>query len=130
MKLRIYFYTVLILPMILAGCEKIEIGESFDTTVGVKFRVDSNLSFLIDSIRDYRCPKDLICIWGGDVDIHIRFNKTFNHVDTVIYLNNPDRNPIKIGGYSFKVNEVNPVPESNKITPQKDFKINITVLKD
>jgi len=130
MKLRIYFYTVLILPMILAGCEKIEIGESFDTTVGVKFRVDSNLSFLIDSIRDYRCPKDLICIWGGDVDIHIRFNKTFNHVDTVIYLNNPDRNPIKIGGYSFKVNEVNPVRESNKITPQKDFKINITVLKD
>jgi hypothetical protein len=71
-----------------------------------------------------------MCIWGGDVDIHIRFNKTFNHVDTVINLNNRDKNPILVGGYSFKVNEVSPLPESTKTTAQNEFKINMTVLKN
>jgi hypothetical protein len=45
-------------------------------------------------------------------------------------LYNPDKNPISVDGYSFKVNEVNPVPVSNMIIPQKDFKINITITKD
>ena len=130
MKHKVSFCTLLIIALFYAGCEKIETGKSFDTIVSDKSRVDSYLSFSIDSVNDYRCPVDVVCIWAGDVDIHIRFYKTFSHIDTLMNLYNPEKNPISIGGYSFKVNEVNPVPLSNKIIPQKDFKINMTITKD
>ena len=125
-----YIYTLLLITLFFTGCEKVETGRSFDSIVNDKLRVDANLAFSIDSVKDYRCPSDVICIWAGDVDIHIKFYRAFGHIDTIMNLYNPDKNPISVDGYSFKVNEVNPVPVSNKIIPQKDFKINMTITKD
>jgi len=130
MKHYIYICTLLLITLFFTGCEKVETGRSFDSIVNDKLRVDTNLAFSIDSVRDYRCPSDVICIWAGDVDIHIRFYKPFGHIDTLMNLYNPDRNPISFGGYSFKVNEVNPLPVSNQIIPQKDYKINMTITKE
>ena len=130
MKHYIYICTLLLTTLFFTGCEKVETGRSFDSIVNDKLRVDTNLAFSIDSVNDYRCPSDVICVWAGDVDIHIRFYKAFGHIDTLMNLNNPNKNPISFGGYSFKVNEVNPIPLSNKIIPQKDFKINMTITKE
>ena len=130
MKRYIYIYTLLLITLFFTGCEKVETGRSFDSIVNDKLRVDTNLAFSIDSVNDYRCPADVICVWAGDVDIHIRFYKAFGHIDTLMNLYNPNRNPLSFGGYSFKVNEVNPFPVSNKIIPQKDYKINMTITKE
>jgi hypothetical protein len=130
MKHKVGFLALVMSALFYIGCEKIETGKSFDSIVSDKSRVDSNLSFSIDSVNDYRCPIDVVCIWAGDVDIHIRFYKTFGHIDTLMNLYNPERNPISIGGYSFRVNEVNPAPVSNKVIPQEDFKIKMTITKD
>ena len=130
MKNIIYMSALVLSALFFVGCEKAEIGRSFDSIVNDKLRVDANLAFSIDSVKDYRCPSDVICIWAGDVDIHIKFYRAFGHIDTIMNLYNPDRNPISVDGYSFKVNEVNPVPVSNMIIPQKDFKINMTITKD
>jgi len=130
MKHNIYIYTLLLITLFFTGCEKVETGRSFDGIVNDKLRVDTNLAFSIDSVNDYRCPADVICVWAGDVDIHIRFYKAFGHIDTLMNLYNPNRNPLSFGGYSFKVNEVNPFPLSNKIIPQKDYKINMTITKE
>lgn len=127
---RTSFYLLASALLFFAGCEKAETGRPFDNMVNDRIKVDSGLSFSIDSVNDYRCPVDVICIWAGDVDIHIKFNKIFSSVDTVMNLYNPDRNPITIDGYTFKVNEVNPPHLSDKITPQKDFKINMTITKN
>ena len=130
MKHHIYIFTLLLTTLFFTGCEKVETGRSFDSIVNDKLRLDTNLAFSIDSVNDYRCPTDVICVWAGDVDIHIRFYKAFGHIDTLMNLYNPNRNPLSFGGYSFKVNEVNPVPLSNKIIPQKDYKINLTITKE
>jgi hypothetical protein len=130
MKLRTLYLPVLLGALLFVGCEKVETGRSFYSIVDDKLRVDATLAFSIDSIRDYRCPSDLVCIWAGDVDIFIRFYKPFGHIDTVMNLYNTSRNPISIGGYSFRVNEVLPHPVSYMETPQKDYKINMTITKE
>ena len=130
MRTKKFFYIILLMPLILGSCEKVEIGESFVGKVGDKFRVNANLSFQIDSVNDYRCPKDLICIWGGGVDLHIKFHKTFSTIDTLISTSDSRKNPISIAGYTFKVLSVNPLPETNIFTPQKDFSIEMIILKN
>lgn len=130
MRTKMLLNIVLLIPLILAGCEKVGIGESFEGKVGDKFRVNANLSFQIDSVHDYRCPKDLMCIWGGGVDLYIKFHKTFSTIDTLISTSDSRKNPITIAGHTFKVLSVNPYPESNIFTPQKDFIIEMIILKN
>jgi hypothetical protein len=125
-----FFYIVLLIPLILVSCEKVELGESFEGKVGDKFRVNANLSFQIDSVHDYRCPKDLMCIWGGGVDLYVKFRKTFSTIDTLISTYNNRKNPITIAGYTLKVLNVNPYPERNIFTPQQDFIIEMIILKN
>lgn len=107
-----------------------KVGEAFDCRIGEKYRIDWDLSFTIDSINDYRCPKDVVCVWGGDVDLSFNINQAFNHIDTVIYLNTHNNNPFVIGGYTWEVLEVNPYPESTKITDPRDITIKIILLKN
>jgi hypothetical protein len=130
MRAKKFFCIVLLIPFFLVSCEKVELGESFGGKVGDKFRVNATLSFQIDSVHDYRCPKDLICIWGGGVDVYIKFHKTFSSIDTMISTSDSRKNPIEIAGYTFKVISVNPLPETNVFTPQKDFKIEMLILKN
>jgi hypothetical protein len=130
MKTKKFFYIVFLIPIILVSCEKVEIGESFECRVGDEFRVDGNLSFKIDSVKDYRCPKNLMCIWGGGVDIYVKFYKTFSTIDTLISTAYSRKNPIEIAGYTFKLLSVNPYPETNIFTPQKDYKIEMIILKN
>lgn len=125
-----FFYIVLLIPLILVSCEKVELGESCKGKVGEKFRVNANLSFQIDSVHDYRCPKDLMCIWGGGVDLYVKFHKTFSTIDTLISTSDSRKNPITIVGHTFKVLNVNPYPETNIFTPQKDFIIEMIILKN
>jgi hypothetical protein len=92
-----------------AGCEKVQVGEPFTCRTGQNYFVESNVMFSIDSISDYRCPEDLICIWGGDVDLFFTINENLMRTDTVIQLNR--NNPVEIGDYSWKVLEVKSLPE-------------------
>jgi hypothetical protein len=131
MRTKKFFYIVFLIPLILVSCEKVDLGESLEGKVGDKLRVNANLSFQIDSVHDYRCPKDLYCIWGGGVDIYIKFHKTFSTIDTLISTADSRKNPITIAGYTFKVLSVNPpYPDPNMFTPQKDFIIEMIILKN
>jgi len=130
MRTKISLLFSLLIPLILLSCEKIDIGESFVCKVGDKIRVTSNLSFSVISVYDWRCPIDLICLSSGDVDISLRFHDGLQRVDTVLCLLSNGRNPIEIGGYSFKLLEVEPPSESDKTIPQDDFRIKMTVLND
>jgi hypothetical protein len=130
MRTKKFFYIVLLIPLILVSCEKVELGESFESKVGDKFRVNANLSFQIDSVHDYRCPRDLMCIWAGGVDLYIKLHKTFSTIDTLISTADYRKNPIAIAGYTFKVLSVNPYPETNIFTPQQDFIIEMIILKN
>lgn len=130
MKIKNSIYVVLFFTLIFSGCEKIKVGEAFDVKIGELYRIDWDLSFTIDSINDYRCAKDVVCVWAEDVNLYFNINHAFNHTDTVIYLNTHNNNPFVIADYTWEVLEVNPYPVSTKITEPSDITIKMILLKN
>lgn len=112
------------------GCEKIQLGESSDYKIGTKYRINNNLSFTIDSLRDYRCPRDLMCIWSGDVELYFNIKHNLTDTDTAIYLYTRNNNPFKFDDYTLKIEEVNPWLKSGENIQQSDYRIKILLTKD
>jgi len=122
----IFLVSVAVLMLILAaGCEKVQVGEPFTCRVGQKYFVESNVMFSIDSISDYRCPEDVMCIWGGDVDLFFTINENLMRTDTVIQLYR--NNPVEIGNYSWQVLDVSPLPRTDRETRQRDYRIQMLI---
>jgi hypothetical protein len=112
------------------ACDKIELGEPFDFKIGTKFRIDNTLAFTIDSIRDYRCPRDMICIWSGDVEFFFKINYNLSTIDTLIYLYTHSNNPFTIEDYTLEINKVTPWRDSGQTAKQSEYRINILITKN
>ena len=123
-------FTVLIIfaSIILSACEKIQVGEPFNCKVGTKYLIENQVVFTIDSISDYRCPKDVVCIWAGDVDLYFDININLVRTDTLIRLYR--NNPVEIGNYTWKVLEVNPLLNHNQAIDQEDYRIKLLIEKN
>ena len=119
---------VFLVFLLFSGCEKIQIGEPFNCRIGTKYLLENNIIFSIDSISDYRCPKDVVCIWSGDVDLFFDINVNLVNTDTIIRLYR--NNPIDIGNYNWKVLEVNPLLNVGQIIDQKDYRIKLLIQKN
>ena len=111
----------------ISSCKKIELDAPFDCKVGSKYRIDHNLSFTIDSIRDYRCPKNLICIWPGDVDVHMEIHHNFSVIHRVLNFNYPDNKPFHYDGYDWEIIKVEPYLEIGQDAGQKDYTITLKI---
>jgi hypothetical protein len=114
----------------LTGCEKVDIQNPNVFKIGSKYRIDNDLSFLIESIIDYRCPKNVYCFWSGDVEFNFKIYSNFSRTDTLIYLYTHQNNPFNIGDYTFRINDVNPWLQSGQIANQSDYRINISIVKN
>lgn len=121
--------SILSLFLLFSGCEKIDIGEPSDIKIGTKYWINTNLSFAVDSIKDYRCPKNVFCFWSGDVEFFFRINHNLSKMDTLIYLYTHNNNPFEAEGYKFKIDEVNPWLELGQKVNQSDYRIKISITK-
>jgi len=120
--------TLLLLSIITAaGCDKIVPGEPFDCKVDTKYILTPTLSFTIDSINDYRCPKDVVCIWGGDVDIFVSIKQNLTDIDTVLNLSG---SPFIIGDYIWSILEVNPLRNHDQVVDQSDYRVKVLIQKN
>jgi hypothetical protein len=113
--------------IMISGCEKINPGEPFSCKIGTKYLLE-NIVFSIDSISDYRCPKDVICIWGGDVDLY--FTIYTNHIQTDTLIGLYRNNPVSISNYEWRILEVSPWPNSGQTIDQKDYRIQLVIQKN
>lgn len=118
---------ILLIIFTISSCEKIDLGEPFDCKIGTKYRLTGSLSFSIDSIRDYRCPQDMLCFWSGDVDLYFNIHHNLANVDTIIYLFTGNNNPSIIEGYTWKVLEVNPWLRSDQKIDNRDYRIKVLI---
>ena len=124
---------ILFLLLITSGivsCEKIETGKPFNLRAEEKRYIDLSLSFTLDSIRDYRCPKGLLCFWAGDVDLFFTIYTPGKKIDVFANLYNSERNPFTAGGYTWKILEVNPFPEFNIPVDPKDIRVKMIITRD
>ena len=113
MRRRIYFLVFLI-GFLFYSCEKIDIGEDINIKIGEEYRVKWNLSFRIDSLNEYRCPIGIWCIWGGDVDLFFSINEGSHETDTLLRLNDSERNPFETGNHLWEILDVSPYPDLDK----------------
>ena len=113
--------------IILTGCDSIQIGEPFTCRTDTKYFLTPGLSFTIDSVSDYRCPKDVICIWGGDVDLYFKIRQDLATIDTVLRMSG---GPYLFGDYSFSIIEVNPLRIHDQVVEQDDYRIKMLIQKD
>jgi len=129
MTLTRYVPGILLLLSIIiaAGCDKIELGEPFDCKVDTKYILTPTLAFTIDSVSDYRCPKDVICIWGGDVDLFVNIRSNLNSTDTVLKFSG---SPYIIGDYRWSILEVNPLRNHDQIIDQSDYRVKVLIQKN
>lgn len=120
----------LIIPLLasvfmITGCEKIGFGEPFDCRIGVRYWPGDNVSFVIDSIRDYRCPQDMLCFWSGDVDIFLSVSINLNRVDTLLNVN---RNRFfENDKYTFRVLDVIPWLKSNEKIGRNGYRVRMQI---
>lgn len=127
MKIKaLYISIVFSFSLMLASCERVDTGTEITVKLDTKYSVSWDLSFTIDSINEYRCPSDVVCIWGGDVDLYFRFGIGENSTE-MVNLNNRDTNPFNISGYSFEVLDVLPYPRSDIITDPGEVRVKLLI---
>ena len=116
-------YTIILLLIILcfSGCEKIKLGKEFKCNMGINYKVTNDLSFIINSLNDSRCPEDAVCAWAGEVHIFISINLSNDIIDTVFYQDPTASHPIQFGKYGFSLIDVQPI--SIGTTTSKDITI-------
>jgi len=126
MKTRI-LYVLISLTVLLSSCEKIELGKSFDCHMGEYYKVTRDLSFIIDSLNDSRCPENCVCAWEGEVHLFVNINIAHNIVDTVLYQDPTGKYPFLYGGYNFSVLDVHPISTGTRTS--KDIRIKMLITR-
>lgn len=115
----IMFYTT--------NCQKKDVDQEISAKIGKTYQINKHLSFKIDSLSDYRCPADMICIWGGDVDLYFKIKNSSELIDTTLNLFNQRTNPSIFEGHKFRIIDVLPTRKSGEIVPDNTYKIICTV---
>jgi hypothetical protein len=123
---RIHF--LLIFSLFFSQCEKTELRKDFDCKIGNVYRINNDLSFVIDSINDSRCPENATCFWAGDVYLYFNIINYKSIIDTTMSLRGTYRNQIKIGDHVFKILDVTPLIGGGAST-SKDFTVKLVITK-
>lgn len=112
-----------------SNCEK-------NATAGectLKAGENSNCGFIGLDIRftgalsDSRCPKDVECIWAGEVVVGL----TVNQRDIQLTLGpKPGADTTSVGGYLLRLLEVNPYPVAGQQIPPENYSIKLGVSRE
>jgi hypothetical protein len=102
----------------------------FYLKIGESVNINDKLSFSIEKIEDSRCPTGGECFWAGDVNLFFNIRQNSNVIDTTICGYSCHNNPFIIGGYTWKVLEVNPYPDIHRRIDQHDYRIKLIITEN
>lgn len=123
-----FLLIILSIALLTFGCEKIELGKAFYCHMGTNYKVNNDLSFIINSLNDSRCPENMVCAWQGEVYLNFNINLRGNNFDTVLYLNPTGQPPnAQIGEYDFAIYQAEPI--TGGTSTSKDITIKMVISK-
>lgn len=137
-KLLLPEFIFLIFILLTAGCEKtqntissengkIVVGTPSYVSLLKSYKINDSLYFSIDSINDYRCPRDVECVWSGDVDLLFDIIQNGVKTDTLIHALTNRNNPFILYGYKWDVVEVSPQRFEHQVLKPADYQIEILI---
>ena len=104
-------------------------------TIALKYNIEytnkaNNITLLLDSITDSRCPNGVYCVWEGNASVYLNVTvekqsalvKLHTHVSFV--------NDTSIKGYNFNFIDIAPYPEFQVTTNPDDYEAAILITKD
>lgn len=87
----------------------------------------SNLSLHMVSLKDYRCPKGVICVWEGRATAAFHLKTKTNEYDFELFKygleDGENGEPFIAEGIKFQIVDVLPYPVEGKKQPQKVVRI-------
>ena len=110
---------------------------TFNDTIDLSFRdcltdPENQMYICLDSVlNDSRCPTGVYCIWEGNAEVRLKFEKQ-NDKPVLFNLNTNMRFPTDtiVGGYKFTLIGLSPHPSIENKILQKDYKAEIVVKKE
>ena len=73
----------------------------------------SKFKICFDSIKDSRCPTDLVCIWEGDAITYLSLNSGEDKKSIALHTNNVFQQDTLIDGLRIKLLDVLPYPDKD-----------------
>jgi hypothetical protein len=136
-RLIILVFSLVLIATLAVGCNSgttisASLGRQFTLSIGQTASISSeklDIKFL-DITEDSRCPKDVTCIWAGQVSCALKL-KSGGKAESV-KLTQPGLADAgsrqKLGAYTYIFN-VEPYPESGREIQKKDYLLLMTVMK-
>lgn len=129
---------VIIFTVLLSSCNFSQIsqhnkikGDTIRLNMGIPLYDPINRFIVqLDSVRnDSRCPKGVTCVWEGNAAVQIRFNNLQQDKQRVFALNTQEslQNDTVIDNYFFKLLELHPYPEDQKIIANAEYWAKVVV---
>lgn len=120
---------VLFTSLFLFSCNDEINHEQYVYEYGMKvndvFQTKSNsLKFRIKEINDSRCPKDVVCVWAGMVEVKLDVETPEKKV---LSLNSYNNLADTIGVYEIRLVEVQPYPVSTKVIKPEDYEVSLKI---
>lgn len=139
-KFAFYSLSVILLFLFAAGCAKsaapgVKLGEEFTLPAGQSVLVpDENLRLqFVEVVADSRCPRNVVCIWAGNVSCLIEVTLTdgsapaYRVVITQPGLTDQPASDI-FSGYQAAF-RVEPYPVAGSTIAPKDYRLIMTVTR-
>ncbi len=96
----------------------VEYGSKIEIEKGVPVQYPDGLSIELIQVTDSRCPKDVQCIWAGEVNAYLRLSGSTFTQTKEISLGSVTRIAISDGGYQFLLGGFR-LPDTVMITVNK-----------
>jgi len=136
-RLTVLFVSLGLVSLLLGGCKsgvdtKAFLSKQFTLAIGQSASISGenlNVRFM-DVTEDSRCPKDVTCIWAGQVSCALEISAG-GKIESV-KLTQPglsDTDTVqKVGAYTYKFT-IEPYPQSGMQIQKKDYRLLLTVMK-
>lgn len=125
----------------LAGCKSDNLDGQYpssdalqhDNSLKFPAKPSGTLTVLLDNVKDTRCPRNVICIQPGWVELSfaVRNDSDSVRVETLFYANTEKdkTKKFRLSGneYGLRVYQVLPVPQEGKNLKLEDYRVSVDV---
>lgn len=79
----------------------------------------------VDVVGDSRCPQNIMCVWAGNGEIQILFNREEARLNTYL-----EPQEVTVSGITIKLVELFPYPVHERPIEEDDYKIRLLIKKE
>ncbi len=133
-----FFLAIVVFALLLSGCAggtqevSAKLGEEFSLQIGqTALLTGENMKISFQEvITDSRCPRNVTCVWAGQVSCLVRINDSGSTYDVVLTQSGLTDQHAKETYKQYKLSfNTTPYPEAGKQIAPNEYKLLLTVSK-